>query len=1268
MWKSIIHLLTNYPFQSSVIEKVCNSFTLSSVYVTDGVSRTIEAKDFVTLFLQTLSAINWKDQSPVVVKAAVEVTGSLVDVFDFVFTDDDCTEQLSSFLLLVLDSETYENSKEDCLVAAGHGFPHGFPNHIMVKLCDKGIPRKLRGLVMNYGNMSEFDLSSILIALQEFLEIDPSSSYEYVLESAHFMLLFAAQQFSKSSSVQKALWSVLSKLTRHASQFGEELGPEILAPALATIVREQVENGVSVNPICLFMINYIINVRTSPPFIIYVLKQERDVLSSVLRVLEKPAEEVTSKDQLREVEAVSDLMILFCTKFKPPVLKEIIDNQIITRLEEAALKWPKSCCQSLCEALDKYLSQLPPDVNTLPPAFRQLFRDIPPEFTEAKAQFFSENHLLPFQKLLVEPALLSVPEIREDIYRGIKRLFKSTPDEVADKWLTIEFLELYVTTLSQDIALHKQLLHIFVLASHHVAYNIKNKEKMQILHDLKLHEIAINTCLKEAENRETRTSTLSFINCLLRSYQDFLKDITALAESNLPNILIQLVEQYGKGEKSEIGELFGTLALGLTADKKASNILHEKGFLDKLYPLAHKTYDPMVVRASVHAVGNIALAGHPVKQEILAHNYHETLMTFLSEEMQTADDFVLTACCRVLHILSSGDWAKRQFAEKGLVDITVRLMACRTNSAEICWRPLGLLSSIGFMSLSNRQFVFTNTVIKAVQNLLNTTTDSKVMSYTALVFLAASDLDRCCGELRSLGITDRLQQILSDESLMSNNDLKRWGTSLVEKGQLFTISVPLERLHLENEQLLVSCLEPSITWPSSDLTRVDAADSSSGEKNITLLPLLESYLAPKFPEAPQLTEDAKGQLARLGLKPDQSLFRIGRVYGSSHGLCSNCQKDGSSEELVFRPSSLTPHQYQTLITKGWYRRGGVKLFRYRYNHSLDCSDWETRVLLSEFNHRQRKSYRKVLRRMPEDRLTIETIPTQFVREAYDLYNSYHLVKHEKPRKSEYSYCEHVVNGPLRNQSIDGFEYGTHHQLYRLDGKLVAVGVIDVVPNGIVSIYMWYDMSKEVTKLSFGVYSALKEIEYAQELSRRNPNIKYYYLQGWNGNNHKLSYKANYEPEEFYSPCTVLNWVSGLDGVKQAHEYHRKKKALQSAESVTPIEEIDSGPTLEEKESVPKENDETEVKEKDTISGEALPFDRQRYRDETGLDSVDTSKIVVCLNDHTYMYLRDVIDHYNISLEQRKMIEERYEELVVAVGSELASNMVIDLKACAFYAV
>ena len=126
------------------------------------------------------------------------------------------------------------------------------------------------------------------------------------------------------------------------------------------------------------------------------------------------------------------------------------------------------------------------------------------------------------------------------------------------------------------------------------------------------------------------------------------------------------------------------------------------------------------------------------------------------------------------------------------------------------------------------------------------------------------------------------------------------------------------------------------------------------------------------------------------------------------------------------------------------------------------------------------------------------------------------------------------------------------------------------------------------------------------------------MQGWNGNNHELIYKANYEPEEFYSPCTVLDWVSGLDGVKQAHEYHREKKALLSAESVTPVEETDSDPALEEKKSALKENNETEVKEKDTISGEVLPSDHQCYRDETGLDSVDTSK-VVCLKDHAYKY-------------------------------------------------
>ena len=44
-------------------------------------------------------------------------------------------------------------------------------------------------------------------------------------------------------------------------------------------------------------------------------------------------------------------------------------------------------------------------------------------------------------------------------------------------------------------------------------------------------------------------------------------------------------------------------------------------------------------------------------------------------------------------------------------------------------------------------------------------------------------------------------------------------------------------------------------------------------------------------------------------------------------------------------------------------------------------------------------------------------------------------------------------------------YGSYHQLYRLDGVLVAMGVIDILPNCVSSVYFMYE--KKWEKFSFG---------------------------------------------------------------------------------------------------------------------------------------------------------------------------------------------------------
>jgi arginine-tRNA-protein transferase len=52
-------------------------------------------------------------------------------------------------------------------------------------------------------------------------------------------------------------------------------------------------------------------------------------------------------------------------------------------------------------------------------------------------------------------------------------------------------------------------------------------------------------------------------------------------------------------------------------------------------------------------------------------------------------------------------------------------------------------------------------------------------------------------------------------------------------------------------------------------------------------------------------------------------------------------------------------------------------------------------------------------------------------------------------------------------------YGSFHQQYWMDGKLVAVGVIDVLPRCVSSVYFYYD--PELAQLSLGTYASLRHV-------------------------------------------------------------------------------------------------------------------------------------------------------------------------------------------------
>lgn len=1208
-------------------------------------------------------------------------------------------EQLANVVNKVLDPTVHGDRQ--VAIRIGRDFVTYFvrvlSNEQLGKLQEKGVYDKLKSLISFYEEIAPETLLQIVAGVGMFAEVKPLSQ-SFIEEDIHLSLLFAAQKYYLHLPLQQVIWKLLSLHSQRDPLFAKQL---LSADILSVVVHVMKQEGYHLTPLLRFLT---VSCHVAPnPFVQQCFEKEEliQVLLETIRA--------ESSSKLEDIANACDFLAFLCSKCGTTSLDRVFELKLVSKLEDCARKWPDACVLPCCIAIEGIVNLFPPDQGALPKFLNLGGSNL--SLMKRKEEFCEEKHHLFVKEMLSTPTVYVNGTLVDLMYLTFQKLLRSCTQDALVAMCDREFLEFFVIAFIRDTITFPGQVNRIAFTSHYFVFQLKRKEAVEVLKELNFHT-AVVELVSSSESHDVAASAMALLGCLVGKYYDHLKDVKCFAESSTPKVLIEKAKMFGKSQRSHLGDDFSRILLNLTADKEVSKKLYSDGYLEDLLELVKDDYAPVIRRSAIHAVGNIALGGQSVKQLLLERKLYETLLHIVRDKLETADPYLLSACCRVLHILASGDWAKRKYVDCGCIEILLRLIKVRKDNPEVCWRPLGLLSSISFMAVVNRRYILTREIIDAVAGILKESTNGKVISYTTLVFLASGELDEGSTRLRELSIGETLAKAMENpEYKKQSPDLVRWGTHVIEKQNLYTISLP-------SHVSIPGPSSPAHDWPplpDPGIAMEVSPQSPAKAPRWKLLPLEDAYLKPHFPVALELTGTAKEQLAKLGLNPNEPLFRIGRVYGSTYGLCSNCDKEGTSEELVIRSQGMTPLQYQTLIDRGWYRRGGVKMFRLKCNHNVRCCDWETRVSVKDFDHRSHKSYKKVLRRMPTERLTVETKLAHFNREAYDLYNEYHIEKHDKPRKSEYSYCEHIVNSPMVPQTVDGIEYGTYHQLYRLDGKLVAIGTIDVVPKGIISIYMWYTLAPEVAKFSFGVYSTLKEIEFVCELSKRNPNMQYYYLQGWNGNNKKLAYKANYSPEDFYCPCIVQDWVGSLEKVDQAREEYisrkrdkeREKAAVagsssqaeagpsadsqantgQSEQSTSATatagdgsrtagsstDDVDGGGRSEERrKAVPEQSDksadnssksEDEKPAESAVACEAFPHDLERYRGLTGESEVDVGRLVVCLNYHEYMRLGEVFERFGIGDEQRKQMEQRYTELVVALGPELASQLVIDLKAC-----
>lgn len=196
-----------------------------------------------------------------------------------------------------------------------------------------------------------------------------------------------------------------------------------------------------------------------------------------------------------------------------------------------------------------------------------------------------------------------------------------------------------------------------------------------------------------------------------------------------------------------------------------------------------------------------------------------------------------------------------------------------------------------------------------------------------------------------------------------------------------------------------------------------------------------------------------------------------------------------------------------LINRGWRRFGSY------YFHPIceSCSECKSlRINVDEF--KLSKSQKKSIKRNRETEIIIQK-PT-LTQAHLDLYNKYHAFKHQKDNWTH----RNISPREYKENFVEGAHDFGKEVLYIQDGEIIGVDLIDILDDGISSIYFYYD--PDFPRLSLGIYSLLYQIELAKVLE-----LPWIYLGYWVDGCKAFAYKSNFQPQEILNDFPPINKIA-----------------------------------------------------------------------------------------------------------------------------------------------
>ncbi len=193
---------------------------------------------------------------------------------------------------------------------------------------------------------------------------------------------------------------------------------------------------------------------------------------------------------------------------------------------------------------------------------------------------------------------------------------------------------------------------------------------------------------------------------------------------------------------------------------------------------------------------------------------------------------------------------------------------------------------------------------------------------------------------------------------------------------------------------------------------------------------------------------------------------------------------------------LTEARYEQLLSRGW-RRFGRTLFRPACAACRACQSIRIRIQDFQPSKSQRRCFKAI------SDLEVIVQKPRVSDEHIDLYNRYHLDMHHR---KQWPFRE-ITREEYFESFLDGhFSFAREFQ-YRRNGKLVALGLVDVTKHVMSSIYFFHEPA--LRDASLGTYSVMCELENGRQNSR-----EYLYMGYYIRDCGSMNYKNRFRPHEF----------------------------------------------------------------------------------------------------------------------------------------------------------